>query len=52
MKTQPMRCHKGSAKREVYSKTILPKETRKTSNKQSNLTPRGTTERRTNKTQN
>ena len=30
--------------------TILPQETRKISNKQSNLTPKGTRERRTNKT--
>ena len=39
--------------REVYSNTILPQETRKISNKQSNLTlkPKGTRERRTNKTQ-
>ena len=37
--------------REVYSNTILPGETRNISNKQSNLTPKGTRERRTNKTQ-
>ena len=42
---------KSSSKREVYSNTSLPKETRKISNKQSNLTPKGTRERRTNKTQ-
>ena len=36
---------------EVYSYTSLPKETRKISNKQSNLTPKGTRQRRTNKTQ-
>ena len=46
-----MGCSKSSSKREVYSNTILPQETRKTSNKQSNLTPKGTRERRTNKTQ-
>ena len=40
-----------AAKREVYSKTILPQETRKISNKQPNLTPKSTRERRTNKTQ-
>ena len=34
----------------VYSYTSLPRETRKISNKQSNLTPKGTRERRTNKT--
>ena len=31
--------------------TSLPQETRKISNKKSNLTPKGTRERRTNKTQ-
>ena len=36
---------------EVYSNKILPQETRKISNKQSNLTPKGIRERRTNKTQ-
>ena len=33
-------------KREVYSYTSLTQKTRKTSNKQSNLTPKGTRERR------
>ena len=42
---------KSSSKREVYSYTRLPKETRKISSKQSNLTPKGTREKRTNKTQ-
>ena len=42
---------KSSSKREVYSYTSLPKETRKFSSTQSNLTPKGTRERRTNKTQ-
>ena len=46
-----MGCSKSSSKREVYSKTILPQETRKISNTYSNLTPKGTRERRTNKTQ-
>ena len=45
-----MGCSKSSSKREVYSYTSLPQETRKISNKQSNLTPKGTRER-TNKTQ-
>ena len=40
-----------SSKREVYSNTSRPREIRKISNKQSNLTPKGTRERRTNKTQ-
>ena len=48
---KPMGCSKSSYKREVYSNTILPQETRKISNKQSNLTPKGTRERRTKKTQ-
>ena len=48
---KPMGCSKSSSKREVYSNTILPQETRKISNKISNLTSKGTRERRTNKTQ-
>ena len=44
-----MGCSKSSSKREVYSYTSLPQETRKLSNKQSNLTPQGTRERRTTK---
>ena len=48
---KPMGCSKSSSKREVYSYTRLPQETRKISNKQSNLTPEGTRERRTSKTQ-
>ena len=38
---------KSSSKREVYSNTIQPQETRITSNKQPNLTPKATRERRT-----
>ena len=45
-----MGCSKSSSKREVYSNTILPQETRKISNKQPNLTPKATRKRRTNKT--
>ena len=41
---------KSSSKREVYSNTILPQETRKISNKQPNFIPKGTRERITNKT--
>ena len=33
---------KSSSKREVYSNTILPQETRKTSNSQPNFTPKTT----------
>ena len=36
-----MGCNKSSSKREVYSYTSLLQETRKISNKQSNLTPKG-----------
>ena len=49
---KPMGCSKSSSKREVYSTTVLPQETRKILSKQSNLTSKGTRERRTNKTQN
>ena len=35
-----MECSKSSSKREVYGSTILHQETRKFSNKQSNLTPK------------
>ena len=33
-----MKCNKSSSKREVYSNTILPKETRKSLNRKSNFT--------------
>ena len=36
-----------SSKREVYSNTILPQETRKTSNRQPNFTSKTTGERKT-----
>ena len=45
-----MRCSKSSPKREVYSNTILPQETRKTSNRQPNFTPKTTGKRRTKET--
>ena len=45
--SKPMGCSKNSSKREVYSNTILPRETRKTSNRQSNFTPKTTGKRRT-----
>ena len=44
-----MGCSKSSSKCEVYSNTILTQETRKISNKQSNLTPKGIREGKTNK---
>ena len=43
-----MGCNKSSSKREVYSNTILPQETRKISNGQPNFTPK-TTGKRTKK---
>ena len=44
-----MGCSKSSPKREVYSNTILPQETRKISNRQPNFTPKTTGKRRTKK---
>ena len=44
-----MGCSKSSPKREVYSNTILPQETRKTLNRQHNFTPKTTGKRRTKK---
>ena len=40
---------KSSSKKEVDSNTILPQETRKTSNTQLNFTPKATRKRRTKK---
>ena len=42
-----MGCSKSSSKREVYSNTVLPQETRKASNKQPNFTPKTTGKRTT-----
>ena len=42
-----MGCSENSSKREVYNNTILPQETRKTSNGQPNFTPKTTGKRRT-----
>ena len=41
-----MGCSKSSSKREVYSNTILPQETGKTSNRKTNFTPKATGKRR------
>ena len=38
--SQPMKYSKNCSKREVYSNTILPQETSKTSNRQPNFTPK------------
>ena len=45
-----MGCSKSSSKREVYSNTILPQETRETLNRQPNFTPKTTGKRRTKQT--
>ena len=37
---------KSSSKKEIYSNTILPQETRKTLNRQPNFTPKATGKRR------
>ena len=44
-----MECSKSSPKREVYSNKVLPQETRKTSNRQPNFTPKATGKRTTTK---
>ena len=44
--SKPIGCSKSSSKREAYSNTILPQETRKTSNRQPNFTPKATGKRR------
>ena len=44
--TMTTQSSKRSSKREVYSNTILPQETRKTSNIQPNFTPKTTGKRR------
>ena len=44
-----MGCSKSTSKREVYSNTILPQETRKTSNRQHNFIPK-ITEKKNKKT--
>ena len=45
-------CSKSSPKREFYRSTILPEETRKTSNRQPNFTSETPGKRRTKKSQN
>ena len=37
-----MECSKSGPKKKVYSNRILPQETRKTSNRQPNITPKTT----------
>ena len=50
--SKPMGCSKSSSKREVYSNTILPQETRETLNRQPNFTPKTTGKIRTKNRQN
>ena len=45
--SRPMWCSKRDSKREVYSNTILPQETRKILNRPPNFTPKTTGKRRT-----
>ena len=49
---KPMGFSKSSSKREVYSNTILPQETRKMLNRQPNFTPKTTRRIQTKKPQN
>ena len=44
-----MGCSKSSPKRKVYGNTTLPRETRKTLNRQPNFTPKTAGKRRTKK---
>ena len=46
-----MGCSKSTSKRKTYSDIGLPQETRKISNNESDLIPKGTRKRRTNKIQ-
>ena len=46
-----MGCSQSGSKMEAYSNTILPQETRKTSSRQPNFTPKTTGKRRTKITQ-
>ena len=50
--SKPTTHSKSSSKREVYIKTILPQETRKTSNRQPKFTPKATGKRRRKKRKN
>ena len=48
--SKPMGCSKGGSKREVYSNTTLPQETRKTLNMQPKFTPKTIGKRKTKRT--
>ena len=45
-----MGCSKSSSKRELYSNKILPQETRKTSNRKPNFTPKTTGKKKNKRT--
>ena len=45
-----MKCIERGSKREVYSNTILPQETRKTSNRKPNFTPKTTGKKKNKRT--
>ena len=45
--SKPVGCSKSSSKREFYSNTILPQETTKALNRESNFTPKTTGRRKT-----
>ena len=47
--SKPLGCSKGGPKREIHSNTSLSQETRKISNTQANVTPKGAGERTANK---
>ena len=47
--SKPLGCSKSSSKREVYSNTTLPQETRKIREKEPNYTPKTTGKRTKNK---
>ena len=44
--SKPIGCSESSSKRDVYSNTILPQETRKTSNRKPNFSNKTTRKRR------
>ena len=45
--SKPIGCNESSSKREVYSNTLLPQETRKPQNRQHKFTPKRTGKRTT-----
>ena len=47
--SEPLECSKGGPQRQVYSNIGLSQETRKVSNMQPNITPKGTGKRTANR---